>query len=89
MGYEINYGQAKDARAIKDLLDYVGQDKFNRLCVLAGKGDVNVLNFGMSFAGVSGLPFHAFARKYCLEAYRAWMNDGADPVMTDEQGFAL
>jgi hypothetical protein len=45
----------------------------------------------LGFAGISGRPFHAFCRRYCLNKYREWMasNDGGSPVQTDEEGFRI
>lgn len=50
---------------------------------------IDELNMAIMIGGVSGLPYHAFCRKHCLTAYRLWMHDGADAVLTNEEGFAL
>lgn len=47
------------------------------------------INVGMSLSGVSGLPFHAFCRKYCLKAYILWRESGDDGVPCDKAGFAI
>ena len=100
MGYERNYSKitdrkARDAAAVRDMEDYLGEDRMG-LLINAAKGcqtaqDVQQINIAVSFAGVAGLPFHAFCRTYCLEAYRLWMADtvGSAPVQTDADGFRL
>jgi hypothetical protein len=55
------------------------------------KQTIEGLNMTLGFAGISGRPFHAFCRRYCLNKYREWMasNDGGSPVQTDEEGFRI
>lgn len=36
------------------------------------------LNMTMSFAGISGFPFHAFCRRFCPTKYAAWMGSSLD-----------
>lgn len=53
------------------------------------KQTIQGLNMTLGFAGISGRPFHAFCRRYCLSKYREWMASGSDPVQTDEEGFRV
>lgn len=83
-----------DVEAIKDIKDYCSEKQWDALQQAVGQVEcghltIDNLNFMFGIAGVSGLPFHAFCRKYCLEQYRAWMADGSDGVPTDEQGFRI
>jgi len=88
---------------IKEYLgtDAKGKEKFDLLVegaesigrggrpVGADKITVLKLNFIFGMAGITGRPFHAFCRKYCLGPYKEWLlsSDGGDPVPCDEEGF--
>lgn len=90
--YEISYADIsdrhlKDGLALCDIMDYVGQEKFDLLRELANTLDCLGMNFAMSFAGVSGHPFHAFCRTFMFDKYIAWMADPKDPVVVDSEGF--
>lgn len=101
--YEIQYKhlgrEEADAKAIEDIKDWMGRDekgaeRFLILVevaneILQGKSPFGSLNMTMGFVGIQGFPFHAFARKYCLEPYREWMMDDSDPVMVDEKGYTI
>jgi hypothetical protein len=99
MGYTRHYGKiadlaARDEAAISDTKDYLGEERFELLSsALTACGSdkmVQDMNIAFSFAGVSGLPFHAMCRKYCLEAYREWMHSGDDgTALTDERGYRI
>ena len=98
MAYEVNYADignraARDDAAIADLRAYVSADAFTFLVEYAEGATlaehIPPLRFALSTGGISGLPFHAFCRRYCLAAYRAWMHEGEDAIHTDEQGFPL
>lgn len=92
-----------DEKAIQDIMDYLGTEKtslFGDLVQLATyieldkeiegrKQTIQSLNMTFGFGGISGYPFHAFCRRYCLSKYRAWMADGSDSISTDEQGFTI
>ena len=83
MQYEITYDNASpkelDARAIADTQDYLGE-RFNTLVAMFQDTTLSVvsLNIACSFAGVSGRPFHALARKYRLADYIEWRTTGKD-----------
>lgn len=98
MAHEVSYKglprwQADD-KAIDDLRHYVGEKTFK---VLREEADqcttvkhLREINAAMAFAaGVQGYPFHAFARRYMLTAYREWMHTGDDAQQTDEHGFPI
>jgi len=96
MGYTMNYGMiedlaARDEAAINDTKNYLGEERFAFVVSELEKARnaewIEQMNFALSFAGVSGLPFHAMCRKYALTAYREWMHSGDDAVLTDERGF--
>jgi hypothetical protein len=98
MGYEVNYATiennaARDEAAISDTKDYLGDERFEFVVgqmQLAKNAEwIAQLNIALSFAGVSGLPFHAMCRKYCLAAYREWMQSGDDAVVVDEHGYIV
>jgi hypothetical protein len=84
-----------DERALNDIREYLGdKEKYDYLVSFAEaidgeKRTVQHLNFAMAFAGISGRPFHAFCRKYCLEHYKNWLRSdvGGEPVEPDEHGF--
>lgn len=84
--------QAADDKALKDMIDYLGQSRFD-LLIEATKDPsltINGLNMLLGFAGVSGYPFHAFARRHMLTRYREWMaTDDGDglTIATDAAGF--
>lgn len=90
---------AADAKAIEDIKEYLGSinpevfDMFVELATAIEARDPKYkfgsLNMQFGIAGVSGYPFHAFCRKYCLQAYREWMGGGSDPIETDANGFNL
>lgn len=73
------------ATCIEHEIEMLGQDGKPHKQTMQG------LNMTFGFAGISGYPFHAFCRRYCLSAYRTWMASSSDgqPVETDEEGFAL
>ena len=94
--------EAKDERAIEDIKEYLNDPKkFDLLVegaesiekkgrpVGADKITVQKLNFIFGMAGITGRPFHAFCRRYCLEPYKEWLrsSDGGDPVPCGEEGF--
>lgn len=92
--------QEQDEKAIADIMEYLGTAKaalFGDLVAVAvciaqvpdTKFKINSLNMMMGMAGISGRPFHAFCRRYCLKAYREWMSEGSDGVETDEMGFIV
>lgn len=98
MGHrDVNYGKdskESDARAILDIKAYVGaaSETWEILLVEAGKVETtgtneafNDLQLAMSFCGIQGYPVHAFGRKYCPKAYRAWMKVG--DIELDDDGF--
>lgn len=99
MHYERTYAhiqdrKAKDAKAIDDIREYCWPELWDALLVESGacreRGTAEAfqqLNIAMAFAGISGFPVHAWGRKHCLAAYRAWMADGKNGVATDDQGF--
>jgi len=71
MHYEIKYEgsqEEKDAKALKDLREYMGDKWFNSV-VESAKNDHNLtsmaqLRFMFSMGGVTGYPVDAFQRKY-------------------------
>ena len=89
--YTSNDRAENDQRAIADLESYVGQNGVARLKLLAEAGSVVNLSLACAFAGITGYSFHAFARKYCLDAYRAWLlaGDSDGPIHTDVEGFII
>lgn len=102
MGYERHYvgksGPDLDRDAISDLRDYVSQDQWDTLQqavgqLTAGSLTFKQFNFLFGIAGVTGRPFHAFCRRYCLEEYRAWMaepsSEAPEGIQTDEAGFRI
>jgi hypothetical protein len=100
MGYEIHYSRIadrkeRDAQALADMKDYLGDERFGLLTGAAQMcrtaEDVQSVNIACSFAGVDGYPVTALFRKYCMEAYRLWCasSRGGPPVEIDEDGFIL
>jgi len=94
MSYEISYNngtpQELDAQAIDDTREYLG-DKFQILVDLATDPETSIelLNIACCFAGVTGRPFHALARKYRLAEYIAWRTTGEDAQSNvNTQGFS-
>lgn len=83
--------EERDAKAIEDIRSWLGQESWDTLMQLVGNPETTIpqLNFALSFAGVSGYPFHAFCRKYCLQPYREWMAAGEDSIQTDERGHGI
>ena len=85
----------RDWAAIKDIKDYLSEKQWDVFCEEARDThtaqDFQKINFYMGFVGIEGFPVHAFGRRYCLEAYRAWMmsSEGGDPILVDEQGFLI
>lgn len=88
----------KDDRAIKDIEEYLGTEKFKSVIEMVEKLKANNISdsdkirhlnfaFGM-MAGITGYPFHAFCRRYMLKEYRAWMADPSEglSIQTDEEG---
>jgi hypothetical protein len=78
-----------DEKAIQDIIDWLGQEKFDKIVEHLKDQPINTVNFALSFAGVSGYPFHSFCRKYMLDRYRAWMAEEPDPIATDENGYPI
>lgn len=85
-----------DADAIEDARQYASKKMWDFILVEAGKVEAHgtaeafqQLNFALGFCGIQGYPVQAIGRTFCKTAFRAWMHDGDDPVMTDEDGFAL
>lgn len=84
-----------DEKALEDIKEYLGEEIYNNFVkeIEAGiaTGDVTAktINMYFGFAGISGYPYHAFCRKYCLASYREWMHSGKDPVQTDENGYTI
>lgn len=84
-----------DIAALKDIESYLGEEKYQNLVkgveLDYAKGELSAerLNFLFGIAGISGYPFHAFARKYMLDSYRGWMHSGEDAVQTDEKGYTI
>lgn len=91
MHYDISYEnlprEEADAKALADIVEYLGQKKFDEITTWLSKAPFTTVNFVLSFLGIQGYPFHAYCRKYHLAAYREWMAGDDDPVPTDEQGF--
>lgn len=100
MGHRhVDYGKdskESDVRAISDIKAYVGHasESWEILLVEAGKVEAlgtneafNDLQLAMSFMGIGGYPVHAFGRKYCRTAYKAWM--AAGNVKIDEDCFPV
>ena len=96
MGYTINYADItdkfeRDRKAVEDTKDYLGEERFNlivrELQQVLTPEQVDSINMMFAFAGISGLPFHAMMRKYCLYAYRQWMAAEPNPIPVDEHGF--
>lgn len=91
----IDADEAKnDADAVRDIKEYCNEAMYEALLVETGKvaaigtaAAFQDLNMAMGFCGIEGRPVHAWGRKYCLAAYRAWMHAGN--VMTDEHGFRI
>jgi hypothetical protein len=86
----------RDEKAIQDVWEY-SSDKMKEV-ILSGLSQVEQIGtaeafksmgVALNFAGINGYPVHALGRRYALTAYRAWMHDGNDPRMTDEEGFPL
>lgn len=82
-----------DDKAIEDARAYVGEKVWKAIREAADEcltiRDLKGFNMSVAFAGVQGYPFHAICRRYCLEAYRAWMADGDDSTPTDAWGFSV
>ena len=104
MHYERSYKdlsrEKADEKAIADIMEYLGIERahvFGDLVAYAvvleqipdTKFKVQSLNMMMGMAGISGYPFHAFCRRYCLSKYREWMAAEPNPWSTDEQGFTI
>lgn len=79
-----------DEQAIEDIREYLSDKQWATLMMMVEEEyPIHQFNMGFAIAGVQGYPVHAFLRKYRLEAFRAWMHEGDDAVLTDEQGFPL
>ena len=78
-----NSTEANDIEAIKDVLSWLGEDKFAltvgylRACITSA--DFRKVFFAISIAGISGYPVHALGRIYCDNAYRSWLADSRTP----------
>lgn len=96
-GREAKTREERDEAALRDIQEYCSERQWGALMEMArqvreGLLTIDHIDRGMGIAGIGGYPFHAFCRKYCLEAYRTWMHtpDGdLRAVQTDEQGFRL
>lgn len=86
---EITCRKERDRRALADLREWTGEKAYATLILIARSGGPKAVVVGFMFRGVEGYPFAAFCRAYCLEAYRAWLTELPDPVLTDDEGFAL
>lgn len=76
--------ESKDAAAVKDCLDYLGDERFNKT-VQYLRNCQNAKNFrsalfALSMSGISGYPIHALGRIYCNDAYNLWMSESRAPV---------
>jgi len=82
MTYEIEYTdgtpQELDADAIADFRHYA-KGQFNTLKRLIKNRSISIkdLEHLCAWAGVTGRPFHAMARKYRLADYIEWRTTGA------------
>jgi len=86
--------EAADAAALADIREYCSPKQWEALLTLSlqvskGTAPIEALAFGFGVAGISGYPFHAYCRHYCLGAFRTWMTEGVDGVPVDAQGFPL
>lgn len=92
--YDQATAQERDEAAYADVVIWCNEDSLRLLTELAelfddGAATIQHMFMGLEMAGIQGLPAHAFMRKHCLTAYRAWMASGDTPVATDEQGFPI
>jgi hypothetical protein len=80
-----------DARAIKDVVGYLGDERFQVLIEAFHDPERTImsLNFLCGFAGIQDRPFFALARKYRLADFREWMHSGPDSIQTDESGYPV
>lgn len=87
-----------DKKALEDIKDYLGRHEkgYEMLLTLIDYAiqcrtaeDVQGLNFSLGMVGISGRPFHAFCRKYCLPAFLLWLSSdtAGGSVVHDEKGF--
>lgn len=64
--YEVDYselsGEAKDAKALQDIKDFIGEDKFNKITEENRNETYTFRQFeiGVSFGGISGYPVKAW-----------------------------
>lgn len=78
MSYEISYANVpekqKDAKAIKDIKDYIAPEQWDILMQLVGDKTMPLtqIDIALHFCGVQGFPIFAFMRKYRPEDYSAW-----------------
>lgn len=91
----VDYSGRNDAdrAALIDTVRYIGGRRFRKV-IRAAKTHADpsrYVNMLLSFMGVSGYPYHAFCRRYCLQAYREWMAEDSDgpAIQTDPNGFPL
>lgn len=90
----------RDEKAIQDVRDWLTVTQWEALLVTLGSvaqahkmqpdpRHFQSINFACGFMGISGYPVFALGRKWCLDAYRAWMASdvGGEPTETDEEGF--
>jgi hypothetical protein len=96
--YDVDYSKIqdpveKDAKAIQDIVDYLGKEMTAELLKEAAKcttaDHVQTMNWTFGFAGITGLPFHAAMRCSCREAYKLWCrsDQGGHPIEVDELGY--
>lgn len=67
----------RERRAIIDIIRYIGATRYKLLVRMAKDANTNLqaVNFSMAFCGVSGFPFHAFAKRYMPKKYEAWITE--------------
>lgn len=98
--YNVDYSKtndrdAGDRDAVWDLLEWCNAKQWEILVQTAQSAktikDVQVLNFQMSFVGVTGRPFMALCRCFCLDALKLWWHNPEDPppvnATMDDNGF--
>ena len=70
---------ANDSKALADLQDWLNHKQWEALTSMAKRHlEFRFVVMGLSIAGVSGFPVHAFGRKYMAEEYNAWMEANDD-----------
>lgn len=67
--------QEKDAKAIEDIKEYLGEDKYSILVALAkSEAHIDYVENILGFAGIQGYPVNAFLRTYRAEDFKRSMN---------------